>query len=58
MEKGKNIFALNRSGYHLLIHDMPAWICGQCKEVYFEENAVDSIQEIIKKVESKCYGGL
>ncbi len=50
-EKGKNTYTLNTSGYHLLIHDVPAWICVQCNEVHFEENTVDSIQELIKKLD-------
>ena len=51
MEKGETTYTLNKSGYHLLIHDVPAWICSQCKEVYFEENAVDNIQYIIKSLD-------
>jgi YgiT-type zinc finger domain-containing protein len=50
MEKGKTTYTLNRSGYHLLIDDVPVWICSQCKEVHFEENAVDMIQSMIKNL--------
>ncbi|HEX7628538.1 MAG TPA: type II toxin-antitoxin system MqsA family antitoxin [Candidatus Methanoperedens sp.] len=53
MEKGKTTYTLNRSGYHLLIDDVPAWICSQCKEVYFEENAVDNIQYILKGLDAQ-----
>ncbi len=51
MKKGKTTYTLNRHGYHLLIDDVLAWICMQCNEVYFEENIVDTIQEIIKKLD-------
>jgi|GEM_PF-1115369 len=51
MKKGNTTYTLNRSGYHLLIDDFPAWICSQCNEVYFEENAVDNIQHIIKSLD-------
>jgi YgiT-type zinc finger domain-containing protein len=53
MNKGKTTYTLNRSGYHLLIDDVPAWISGQCNEVYFKENTVDIIQEIIKKLDTQ-----
>ena len=46
MKKGKTTYTLNRAGYHLLIDDVPAWICGQCNEVCFEENIVEKVQEI------------
>lgn len=48
MKKGKTTYTLNRSGYHFLIDDVPAWICSQYNDVYFEESAVDRIQNIIK----------
>lgn len=51
MKKGKTTYTLNRHGYHLLIDDVSAWICVQCNEVYFEENTVDTIQEMITKLD-------
>jgi YgiT-type zinc finger domain-containing protein len=51
MKKGKATYTLNRDGYHLLIHDVSAWICSHCSEVYFEENAVDMIQRMIKDLD-------
>jgi len=32
---------------------VPAWVCQQCGEVYFDEPEVDSIQEIIKTLEDR-----
>lgn len=51
MKKEKTTYTLNRHGYHLLIDDVLAWICMQCNEVYFEENVVDIIQEMIKRLD-------
>lgn len=51
MKKGKTTYTLNRQGYHLLIDDVLAWICVQCNEVYFEENAAGTIQEMITKLD-------
>ncbi len=53
MKKGKTTYTLNRSGYHLLIDDVPAWVCMQCNEAYFEENAVDTIQFMIKNLDKQ-----
>lgn len=52
MKKGKTTYTVNRHNYHLLIDDVPAWICSQCGEVYFEEDEVDAIQEMIKSVDA------
>ena len=54
MEKGKTTYTANRHGYHLLIDDVPAWICNQCGEVYFEEGEVDTIQNMLKDVDASA----
>lgn len=48
MERGTAPFHVDRKGYHLVIDVVPAWICQQCGEVYFEEAEVESIQEAIR----------
>lgn len=53
MKKGITTYALNKAGYHLLIHDVPAWICKQCNEVCFEENAVEILQELVTKLDRR-----
>ena len=53
MVKGKTSYALNRQGYHLLIDEVPAWVCQQCGEVYFEGGEVDAIQDLTKTLDSK-----
>ena len=52
MERGKTTYTVNRHGYHLLIDDVPAWICTQCGEVYFEEDEIDTIQDMLKDVDA------
>ena len=51
MKKGKTTYTVNRHNYHLIIDDVSAWICSQCKEVYFEDDSVDAIQNMIKSVD-------
>ena len=41
-------FHVDRHGYHLALHAVPAWVCGQCGEPYFEEREVDAIQGAIR----------
>jgi YgiT-type zinc finger domain-containing protein len=47
MQKAKIPYTINKKGYHLLIDEVPAWICEQCGEQYFEGNVVDAIQKLV-----------
>lgn len=49
--RGKTTYTASRHGYHLLIDDVSAWICAQCGEVYFEEDEVDVIQDMLKEID-------
>jgi YgiT-type zinc finger domain-containing protein len=53
MERSTAPFHVDRNGYHLVLDTIPAWVCGQCGEVYFEESEVDSIQTIIEAVDTQ-----
>jgi YgiT-type zinc finger domain-containing protein len=53
MEHDTAPFHIDRKGYHLLFDRIPAWVCSQCGEVYFEEVEVDSIQAVIRAVDEQ-----
>jgi uncharacterized protein with PIN domain len=36
------------------LDNIPAWVCEQCGEAYFEEREVDAIQDLIRTVEQKA----
>jgi YgiT-type zinc finger domain-containing protein len=46
-------YTANRKGYHLIIDDVPAWICEQCGEPLFDESTVDAIQEMLRQVDEQ-----
>ena len=54
MEKTTAPFHIDRKGVHLSMDDIPAWVCKQCGEPYFEETEVDTIQAIIKTVDQQA----
>ena len=54
MVRGTAPFHINRKDYHLLFDKIPAWVCEQCGEVYFEEAEVDSIQAAIRAVDEQA----
>ena len=47
IKKSKTKYALKRQDYQISI-DVPAFICVQCNETYFEDETVDYIQTIVK----------
>ena len=54
MIRGTVPFHIDRKGCHLMLESVPAWVCEQCGEAYFEEREVDTIQELIHSVEQKA----
>lgn len=56
--KGKMVkqsipFQVDRKGYHLTLDSVPAWVCIQCGEPYFEEIEVDAIQHALKMLDEE-----
>jgi YgiT-type zinc finger domain-containing protein len=54
MKRGTTPFHVDRKGCHLVLDSVPAWVCQQCGETYFEEKEVDAIQDLIMSIEKKA----
>jgi hypothetical protein len=37
-----------------MLNAVPAWVCEQCGESYFDEREVDAIQDLARAVEAKA----
>jgi len=55
MEKTTVSYTIDRKGYHLFIEKIPAHVCVQCGERYFEEKETKAIQSMIKALEEKLH---
>lgn len=51
MARGTAPFHIDRKGYHLILDTIPAWVCSQCGEAYFEEAEAEAIQQVIRAVD-------
>jgi len=51
MNKGNAPFSADRNGYHISWKSIPAWVCPQCGEAFFEENEVNHIQKALEKID-------
>jgi len=54
MKRSTTPFHVDRKGCHVLLDNVPAWVCEQCGEAYFEEKEVDAIQDLVRSVEQKA----
>jgi len=54
MEPGFAPFHIDRKGVHLSLDRVPAWVCKQCGEPYFEAAEVDAIQAILKAIDKQA----
>ena len=54
MRRATAPFHIDRKGCHLMLDAVPAWVCEQCGEAYFEEKEVDTIQDLVRSIESKA----
>jgi len=53
LKQGKAPFTINRKAYHVIIEQLPAWVCEDCGEPLFAAEAVNIIQEIIHSTDEK-----
>ena len=54
MKRSTAPFHVDRHGYHLVLDTVPAWVCGQCGESYFEEREVEAIQGTITALDQQA----
>ena len=55
MKKGETPFHIDRKGCHLTLDSVPAWVCLQCGESYFEAVEVEAIQNLSQSVEQQTH---
>jgi YgiT-type zinc finger domain-containing protein len=51
MEKRTAPFSIDRNGYHIAWHALPACVCAQCGEAFFEREEVGRIQKALRAVD-------
>ena len=54
MKRSTAPFHVDRHGYHLLLDTVPAGVCSQCGEAYFDEREVQAIQGAIKALDQQA----
>lgn len=53
MVKSEAPYSANRKGYHISWDSIPAWVCTQCGEPYFEADEINHIQMALQKIDQE-----
>ncbi len=53
MVKAVAPFSVDRKGYHVFWDAVPAWVCVQCGEPYFESREVTLIQRALSALDQE-----
>ncbi len=48
---GKSSYSVSGEHYYFVIEDIPAFKCNRCGKILFEDDVVDKIKSLIKRVE-------
>jgi YgiT-type zinc finger domain-containing protein len=54
MKQGTGPVHTDRNGYQVTIDNVPACVCQQCGEAYFEEREFGAIQDLIRNIQQKA----
>ena len=53
MERGTAPFSVDRNGYHVHWDALPAWVCTQCGEAYFEAGEVERVERALAALDAE-----
>jgi YgiT-type zinc finger domain-containing protein len=53
LERATAPYSVDRHGYHVHWDAIPAWVCHQCGEPFFEGREVDVIQSALDDLDEK-----
>ncbi len=53
MTKSEAPYSADRNGYHISWDAIPAWVCSQCGEPFFEAEAINHIQAALQKIDQE-----
>lgn len=51
LTEGKSSYSVSGQHFYLVIEDIPAYKCNRCGKILFEDDVVDKIKALLKRVE-------
>lgn len=53
LKAGTTSYTVNRNGYQLIIDELPALICEQCRKPLYSEDAVRLVQQMVRTLDAR-----
>lgn len=53
LERRPSVHTISRSTYHLMIYELPLWLCRQCGQAMYTEGQVDALDELIHSTDRR-----
>jgi YgiT-type zinc finger domain-containing protein len=47
LEYQRSVHTVSRPEYHLVIYELPVWMCRQCDQVMYTESQMDALDKLI-----------
>ena len=47
LQRRPSVHTISRSTYHLVIYELPLWMCQQCGQAMYTEGQVDALDDLI-----------
>ena len=54
LERSRVPYHIDRAHVHVIIDEVPAWVCTQCDEIMFDECTVDEMQQLAATVDTQA----
>lgn len=51
LDRRPSVHSISRSRYHLMIYELPLWLCRQCGQAMYTEGQVDALDELIQQTD-------
>ncbi len=51
LERRPSVHTISRSQYHMMIYELPLWLCRRCGEAMYTESQVDALDELIQSAD-------
>lgn len=53
LQRRPSVHTISRSRYHLVLYELPMWMCHECGETLYTESQVDALTDLIYETERK-----
>ncbi|MFQ5857839.1 MAG: YgiT-type zinc finger protein [Anaerolineae bacterium] len=53
VQRQASVHTISRSSYHLMIYELPIWLCRRCGQAMYTESQVDALDDLIHAIDRR-----